>query len=340
MRTLGLLFTLVVSSWANASQTQSACDDAADKQDFSAILNACHEMAVAGDAHAYYLMGYATLATKTDFLSFSEGKSKFVKRYSTDQLIALGDAKDLLKNAAEQGHIAANGLLGSVMLNTMLAEAQRQPVNINEMTAQAYRYIQIAADAGNESSMMQLADASVIYDFDQPNKVTKVREEFLPYLHAVVADPELNTPHWQALLRDYEAYASQLLAMQKDVSSAPVGDVLQQAEILRSSDEPAKVQQGIMLLQQLSDKGVGDATYQIAAALSKNAGKDKALAMMEKAAIQSNNKAMLWLGDYHGCNNAPKIALEWYQKAKKAGNKDADFGINEIKQYGNVADCS
>ncbi len=341
MRKLGLFISFVLSVSATATQAQDACDAAADKQDLAAILTQCNETAVSGDAHANYLMGYATLATKTTFFKPAvDDKPRLFSglKYSTDELIALGDAKDYLKRAAEQGHIGASGLLGSAILETMFA-AQKGSVDISAETDKAFRYLKFAADGGDKPSVMHLADASVIYAFDQPNKVTSVNLEYETYLRAVVADPELNSPYWQNRLRDFETFNSKVQAMQNDISSAPAEDVLRQAEMMRYSEDPEEVKQGNTMLLQLSEKGVGDATYLLATSLAKSAGKDKALAMMEKAAAQKNHKAMLWLGDYHGCKNSPKVALDWYKKAKAAGNKDADFGINEIKQYGNVSDC-
>lgn len=337
MKKLGLCMALALGLWSASSRADSACETAATQKDMAAILTQCHELAASGDAFANYLMGYATLSTRTSY--FSQDTSNHGFELSTDERLAFSDAKGFLKSAAEQGDVPAAGLLGSVMLATLYAIDGGQSVNIGQQSDQAYIYLKFAADQGDKPSVMQLADASVIYSFEQPHQVAAVRQQYEGYLRAVVADAELNTPYWQTRLRDYETYQAQVLAMQQDVTAAPPKDVILQALRLQSSGEPTLIAQGTSMLQQLSDKGNGDASYELAKSQLPKASKQDVLPLMEKAAQQKNHKAMLWLGDYFGCHKEPKKALQWYEKSKAAGNKDADFGINEIKQYGNVADC-
>lgn len=339
MRTLGFAFSMLLSCCSmTAYAQQAACDAAAEQKDFSAILKTCHEVALTGDAHANFLMGYATLKTQTNYFA-EKTPSPLSNRASTAEVMSIEDAKAYLKKAAEQGHLVATSLLGSLMLDTLFDVPNGKTVDLDQVSTQAFGYLKLAADAGDSAAIMHLAENAVIYSPEPPHKVASIRAEFAEYLRKVVADPETNSPFWQDRLRDFEAESAKRLAMQNDVTSAPPEDVMMQAFTLQSSGDPQQYQQGTAMLQALSDKGFGAATYDLAKDVVKKQGKDAALVMMEKSAAQQYDKAMLWLGDYYGCHKQPKKALQWYEKAKAAGNKDADFGISEIKQYGNVADC-
>lgn len=339
MRTLGFAVSMLVSCWSMAAHAQqAACDAAAEQKDLSTILQVCHEVAVAGDAHANFLMGYATLKTQTSYFS-KETPSSPLQRVSSAEVMALEDAKGYLKNAADQGHMMAASLLGSVMLNTLFDAPNGKAINIEEITTQAFHYLKVAADAGDSQAILELANRAVLYASEPPHKVVQIYAEFGEYLRKTATDPETNTPYWQKRLRDFEAESAKRQAMQADVTSAPPEEVIEQAYVLRASGDPQQIQQGTAMLQALSDKGVGAASFILAREIVQKQGKDAALALMEKAGEQKSDKAMLWLGDYYGCHKQPKKALQWYEKAKAAGNKDADFGISEIKQYGNVADC-
>lgn len=327
----------LVLPWASLSWADSGCEQVAQQRDMAAILVQCPNVAAAGDANANFAMGLAILAQQTQV---------FIEKPTADHLDvlekqwpAIFKAQQYLKTAAAQGHVEANFMLGGLMVQTMPLQTDHRAVEYDQLVKEAHSYLKVAATHGIKEALMVLADNAVTYNFLPPHQVESVDPDYESYLRAVVADPELSTPYWQSRLRDYEAYQAKQTAMERDVSTVAPSEAYAKARELFFSDDAASVQRGTAMLRQLSKQGYGDASYNLALLEQRQHGKDQVLALMEQAAAQHSHRAMLWLGDYYGCRKAPKKALQWYEKAKAAGNKDADFGINEIKQYGNVADC-
>lgn len=89
------------------------------------------------------------------------------------------------------------------------------------------------------------------------------------------------------------------------------------------------------LIEALEDRESGF----ILAQMVGSSDKKRALELYQWAARKGDMEAAAWLGEYHSCQNNLDLALSWLETARKLGNSHTDIVLEEIKEFGESANC-
>lgn len=326
------MFLLFLSSIAMSNE-MSPCYQAGLEENDQLVLSICQDLVSESDAHAQYLMALANVNLHTQFGNKAKKSQNKLRNFklSTEEKIAIQDAKFLLEDAVESGHVGAHFLLGYLIKSTLFSLPEFNG-NVNKTHEKAIKLLTIAADEGNEGAKMLLAEYAVSYNVE--GHVVNVAKEYRKYLEFSARKyPEL----YGQLLVDFVSFSNRSERLARNQESATAAELASEGIRLSFSENNDEFQQGIAMLKKAADKGAASASFRLAS-LYKHKDINIALKYFTQAA-DSHKGAAMWLGEYYGCKGNKDSAMKWLDKAKTLGNKNAQDAIDEISEYGDLATC-
>ena len=315
------------------------CYAAGEAQNYAAVLNECPALAAENDMFAHFFMATAIINSKTKLTQFDLSETERAKRtfnLPTEEKIAISDAKQHLKAAVEQGHTNSHFLLGYILLETklnMLPPSGRLDLQIE----QAEQLLQTAAEHDNIGAVAVLAERAVYFGPDQA--VIDIKPAFLPYLQQKASESGEQQGFYQHLLSQYQQFANQRAATLGNPEIQPPEALRKEGWRLLGADSVEQQKQGMNLLLSAATRGDAEADYMLARLAENHKNQTKALEHYTAAATKGYARAMFWLGEHFACNKDNDTAYNWLQKAKAAGDRDAQDAIDELNTYGDLTNC-
>ena len=204
--------------------------------------------------------------------------------------------------------------------------------NVNEHNKRAEQLLNIAAENGNKGAIMTLAEFAVFRN--QNGQVVNVNPKYLGYLQSASADsPDLFKP----LLNEYLNFADAANKIHEDPTKVDPELVADEGIRLTFSNSKSEFDKGLELLRDAANRGSHRANYRLAR-LTVKQDLNQAIKFFEAAAPDHKDAAM-WLGEHYGCKKNKSLAMKWLSIAKELGRSDAIDAIEEIEEYGDLANC-
>ena len=324
--------SLFLSSYAIANEVPP-CYQAGLEENDQLVLSICQELASQSDAHAQYLIALAKVNLHTQYGNKVKKPYDALSNFklSTEEKIAIQDAKFLLEDAVESDHVGAHFLLGYLIKSTLFSMPEFGG-NVNKTHEKSVKHLAIAADAGNEGAKMLLAEYAVSYNVE--GTVINIAKEYRKYLeYSARKYPDL----YGQILVDFVSFSNRSERLARNQESATANELAVEGTRLSYSENNDEFQQGVAMLKRAADKGSVSASFRLAS-LYKHNHIDIALNYFTQAA-ESHKGAAMWLGEYYGCKGKKDTAMKWLDQAKTLGNVNAQDAIDEISEYGDLATC-
>lgn len=331
---------IFIGAQSLADSTVDTCPDSFSQLNQNRVLQLCQAPADEGQAHAATVYAQALLSTKTPFMpsvaARLQGKELFIP-LSVDDKVHLFDAKDYLKSAVEQGNSQAQFLLAMMELQTItnggiLVGEHLELLDIAALEQNARDLLLSSAKAGNQSAIEYLA--ANIRTFDKQNRLVDVRVEDFPYLEQMAQSGQ---SRFVEIYNQYLNFLAKGQAIQSEPQQYSAFEL--STEGLRLARRGEKHQTALRLLKLAADKGDGNAHYFLAQQYAQSAPA-LSLKHLQAAAKAKHGEAMHALANHYGCNKDVSNAIAWYKAAIDAGIRDAEEGLAEIEQYGDIYECS
>jgi TPR repeat protein len=204
--------------------------------------------------------------------------------------------------------------------------------------AEEIKWVRIAAEKGNAEAMGRLGGILITGDID----VKKDEHAGIEWITKSVAKKNQWGFYWRGWMYDHGigVEPDEKLAMADYQNANPSSGILNQTvkhlEVFgagRDNDE-----QRIARWTREAAEEKADAMFRLGAVAECQHREDEAKSWFEKAADKGDSEAMFRRGSLERCNSPERcrIALEWFNKARKAGHPGAQARISEIERVLNT----